>query len=30
VPGLVALDGGLSRCVFAHQLRGQLQVVPGG
>ena len=30
MPGLVALDGGLSRCVFAHQLRGQLQVVPGG
>ena len=29
-PGLIELDGGLSRCAFAHELRGQLQAVPGG
>ena len=27
-PGLAELDGGLSRCARAHQLRGQLQAVP--
>ena len=26
VPGLVELDGGVSRCARAHELRGQLQV----
>jgi oligopeptide/dipeptide ABC transporter ATP-binding protein len=28
VPALAALDGGLSRCARAHELRGQLQEVP--
>ena len=27
-PGVAELDGGLSRCARAHQLRGQLQAVP--
>jgi oligopeptide/dipeptide ABC transporter ATP-binding protein len=29
LPGLTALDGGLSRCARVHELRGQLQAVPG-
>ena len=29
-PGLVELDGGVSRCARAHELRGQLQAVPDG
>jgi oligopeptide/dipeptide ABC transporter ATP-binding protein len=29
VPGLAELDGGVSRCARAHELRGQLQEVPG-
>jgi len=28
VPGLAELDGGLSRCIRAHELRGQLQAAP--
>jgi oligopeptide/dipeptide ABC transporter ATP-binding protein len=28
VPGLAELDGGMSRCARAHELRGQLQVKP--
>jgi oligopeptide/dipeptide ABC transporter ATP-binding protein len=30
VPALINLDGGLSRCARAHELRGRLQEVPGG
>jgi oligopeptide/dipeptide ABC transporter ATP-binding protein len=29
-PGPVELDGGMSRCARAHELRGQLQAVPDG
>ena len=29
-PGLVELDGGVSRCARVHELRGQLQAVPDG
>ena len=29
-PGLVELDGGVSRCARAHELRGQLQAAPDG
>ena len=29
-PGLAELDGGMSRCARAHELRGQLQAAPGG
>jgi oligopeptide/dipeptide ABC transporter ATP-binding protein len=29
-PGLVELDGGMSRCARAHELRGQLQAAPDG
>ena len=29
-PGLVELDGGVSRCARAHELRGQLLAVPDG
>ena len=30
VPGLVEIDGGLSRCARARELRGQLQAAPDG
>ena len=30
MPGLAKLDGGMSRCVRAHELRGQLQAAPDG
>jgi oligopeptide/dipeptide ABC transporter ATP-binding protein len=30
VPDLVELDGGVSRCARAHELRGRLQEAPGG
>jgi oligopeptide/dipeptide ABC transporter ATP-binding protein len=30
VPGLVELDGGMSRCARAHELRGQLQAAADG
>jgi ABC-type dipeptide/oligopeptide/nickel transport system ATPase component len=30
VPGLTELDGGLSRCVRAHELRGHLRAAPSG
>jgi oligopeptide/dipeptide ABC transporter ATP-binding protein len=30
VPGLVELDGGVSRCARAHELRGQLQAAADG
>jgi oligopeptide/dipeptide ABC transporter ATP-binding protein len=30
VPGLVELDGGMSRCAQAHELRGQLQAAADG
>jgi oligopeptide/dipeptide ABC transporter ATP-binding protein len=30
VPDLARLDGGLSRCARAHELRGQLQAAPDG
>ncbi len=30
VPDLVELDGGVSRCARAHELRGQLRAVPDG
>ena len=29
-PGLAELDGGMSRCVRAHELRGRLQAAPDG
>jgi oligopeptide/dipeptide ABC transporter ATP-binding protein len=30
VPGLAELDGGMSRCVRAHELRGRLHAAPDG